>query len=70
MNLQGMIRIVVVEDEVLVKKGLILTTDWQKYGCEVVGEASNGIEGINIIERLKPDIVITDVRMPGLDGIR
>jgi len=69
-NLQGMIRIVVVEDEVLVKKGLILTTDWQKYGCEVVGEASNGIEGINIIERLKPDIVITDVRMPGLDGIK
>lgn len=65
-----MIRIVVVEDEVLVKKGLILTTDWQKYGCEVVGEASNGLEGISIIEKLKPDIVITDVRMPGLDGIK
>ncbi len=64
-----MIKIIVVEDETLVKKGLILTTDWQKYGCEVVGEASNGLEGMNAIARLKPDIVITDVRMPGLDGI-
>lgn len=64
-----MIRIVVVEDEILVKKGLILTTDWQKYDCEVVGEASNGIEGLEEINRMKPDIVITDVRMPGLDGI-
>lgn len=65
-----MIRVVVVEDEILVKKGLILTTDWQKYGCEVVGEASNGMEGIREISRIRPDIVITDVRMPGLDGIR
>lgn len=64
-----MIKVVVVEDEVLVKKGLILTTDWQKYGCEVVGEASNGMEGIREITRIRPDIVITDVRMPGLDGI-
>ncbi len=65
-----MIKIVVVEDEILVKKGLILTTDWQKYDCEVVGEASNGIEGIEVITNIKPDIVITDVRMPGLDGIK
>lgn len=64
-----MIRIVVVEDETLVKKGLILTTDWQKFGCEVVGEASNGLEGLEQISEKKPDIVITDVRMPGLDGI-
>lgn len=64
-----MIKIVVVEDEMLVKKGLILTTDWQKYGCEVVGEALNGLEGIEVIAEMKPDIVITDVRMPGLDGI-
>ncbi len=64
-----MIRIVVVEDEALVKRGLILTTDWLKFDCEVVGEASNGLEGIETIAKIKPDIVITDVRMPGLDGI-
>jgi two-component system response regulator YesN len=65
-----MIKIVVVEDEMLVKKGLILTTDWQKFDCEVVGEASNGIEGIEIIRKKRPEIVITDVRMPGMDGIK
>jgi two-component system response regulator YesN len=65
-----MIRIVIVEDEALVKKGLRLTTDWQGFGCEVVGEASNGFEGIEVITRLKPDIVITDIRMPGLDGLQ
>ena len=64
-----MIKIVVVEDEMLVKKGLILTTDWQKFDCEVVGEASNGIEGIEVIQGKRPDIVITDVRMPGMDGL-
>lgn len=64
-----MISVVVVEDEMLVKKGLILTTDWQKYNCEVVGEAANGLDGVREIEKMKPDIVITDVRMPGLDGI-
>lgn len=65
-----MIKIVVVEDEILVKKGIILTTNWQKFDCEVVGEASNGIEGIDIITKIKPDIVLTDIRMPGLDGIK
>ena len=65
-----MIKIVVVEDEMLVKKGLILTTDWQKFNCEVVGDAANGMEGIEVIGRMQPDIVITDVRMPGLDGIK
>jgi len=65
-----MIRIVVVEDEILVKKGIILTTDWQKFECEVVGDASNGYEGIEVITKLHPDIVITDIKMPGLDGVK
>jgi two-component system response regulator YesN len=65
-----MIRVVIIEDEVLVKKGLMLTTDWESFGCEVVGEASNGIEGVEVITRLRPDIVITDIRMPGMDGIQ
>lgn len=65
-----MIRIVIVEDEALVKKGLLLTTDWESFDCEVVGEASNGYEGVEVITKLKPDIVITDIRMPGLDGMQ
>ncbi len=64
-----MIKVIVVEDEMLVRKGLVLTTSWDDYQCEVVGEASNGLEGVEIIRNLKPDIVITDINMSGLDGI-
>lgn len=63
-------RIVVVEDSLLLRKGIIYTTDWKKLNCEVVGEADNGYGGCTIIEELQPDIVITDIRMPGIDGIK
>jgi two-component system response regulator YesN len=64
-----MLSVVVVEDEKVLRKGLILTTPWLEYGCKIVGEADNGIEGEKLIERLQPDIVLTDVIMPGLNGI-
>jgi len=64
-----MIKIVIVEDEILVKKGLILTIPWESYGCSIIGDAGNGPEGYDLILKLKPDLVITDVRMPGFDGV-
>lgn len=65
-----MYRVVVVEDADLLRKGIILTTEWEKVNCEVVGEAENGLVGVERILELQPDIVITDIRMPGLDGIQ
>lgn len=62
-------KVVIVEDELMARKGIILTVDWKSMGCIVVAEASNGIEGIKAIKRYKPDIVITDVQMPKMDGI-
>lgn len=64
-----MFRIVVVEDEATVRRGLVMTTPWTEYNCKVIGEAQNGEEGLEIITRLKPDIVITDIKMPKLDGL-
>ncbi len=64
-----MLSVVVVEDEKVLRKGLILTTPWLEYGCKIIGEAENGIEGEELITRLQPDIVLTDVIMPGLNGI-
>ncbi|MCR1898322.1 response regulator [Irregularibacter muris] len=65
-----MIKVVVVEDEQLIRKGITLTTPWECFGCEVIGEGANGLQGKEMIERLKPDLVITDVRMPKMDGIQ
>jgi len=59
----------IVEDETLIRKGLALAVSWELFGCEVVGEAENGEEGLKLIQRIQPDLVITDVRMPKMDGI-
>lgn len=65
-----MFRLVIVDDEPTVRHGLMSYFEWDKYGIEVVGEADDGDVGLEVIESLKPDIVLTDVRMPQMDGIR
>lgn len=64
-----MIRVLIVEDEEFIRKGLVHTMDWLKMDCLVVGEAENGEEGYEKILQLKPDLVLTDIRMPKMDGI-
>ena len=62
-------KVVVVEDEELVRKGIVLTVDWSSVNCVVVGEASNGQDGLHIIRQCEPDLIITDIRMPRMDGL-
>ena len=64
-----MYKVVVVEDENVVRKGIILTIDWSTLDCVVVGDAANGEEGVELVDRLKPDIVVSDVKMPRMDGV-
>lgn len=64
-----MINVLLVEDEELIRQGMRYTIPWDQYGCEVIGEAKDGAEGIEKILELKPDIVITDVKMPKMDGL-
>ncbi|MCK0113639.1 response regulator transcription factor [Ornithinimicrobium sp. F0845] len=63
-----MIRIVVVDDQALVRSGLVLILN-QDPGLEVCGEASDGAEAVHVVKRERPDIVLMDIRMPGMDGI-
>lgn len=62
-------RIVIVEDEFRIRQGLGNLINKVDMGCRVIGEAENGYEGIKMIRDLEPDIVITDIRMPKIDGL-
>ena len=64
-----MYRVMIVEDEELLRKGLIFTFDWASLNCLIVGEARNGKEGLEMIRTLNPDLVITDIKMPVMDGL-
>lgn len=64
-----MYKMIVIDDEYLVRLGIRETIDWKVHQIEIVGEADNGLEGLRLIETLKPDIVLTDIKMPVMDGI-
>jgi two-component system response regulator YesN len=64
-----MIKSIVIEDEPAVRRELALLTPWDELGIVFSGEASNGTEGLELAVRVQPDIVITDIRMPGMDGL-
>ncbi|MBP3520890.1 MAG: response regulator [Oscillospiraceae bacterium] len=64
-----MMKVVVVEDEALVRRGIVLTVDWAGVDCAVVGEAADGMEGLEVIRESQPDLVVTDIKMPRLDGL-
>ena len=64
-----MIRVMIVDDERFVRRGIIQETDWELIGCEVVAEAANGTEALLKAREVKPDLVISDIRMPEMDGL-
>lgn len=65
-----MYRVLVCEDEYIIRKGLIFSIDWAKHQCCVIGEAENGEEGIQKILELQPDIIIADINMPICNGLQ
>jgi len=64
-----MYRVVLVDDERLIVRGLSSVVPWAELGCEVAGTAYDGQGGLELIRSLKPDIVLTDIRMPNMDGL-
>lgn len=63
-----MYKVLIVEDEALIRKGLIYSFNWSEFDCNVVAEAGNGEEGIQKIKEFHPDIVVLDINMPILNG--
>lgn len=60
----------IIDDEPIVRKGLISFIDWSLLECSIICEASNGIEAIDKIYKFLPDIIIADIKMPGLNGLK
>ena len=64
-----MIKVLIVEDENLIRKGLVYAINWMAMDSVVVGEGKDGREGLEKIAQLKPDVVMTDIKMPKMSGI-
>ena len=64
-----MYKVVIIDDEPIIVTGLVKLVPWASYGCEVAGTASDGMEGLELIRRIRPDIVFCDIYMPKMDGL-
>ncbi|MEG1805321.1 MAG: response regulator, partial [Clostridia bacterium] len=61
--------LIIADDEENIRTALINAVDWSEIGFEIVGEASNGIEALELIEKLEPDLLVSDIKMPFMSGI-
>jgi two-component system response regulator YesN len=64
-----MYKVVIIDDEPIILKGLTQLVPWKDYECEVAGTAEDGMEGLALIRKLHPDIVFSDIYMPKMDGL-
>ena len=70
--MQGVIlvfKVMIIDDEPIIRKGLRNIIDWKQYDCEICAEAADGVEGAELIRSLRPDIIFTDIKMPEVDGL-
>lgn len=65
----GLYRIMLVDDEEEVRKAMIRQMDWERLGFTVAGDAENGEDALEKLELLEPDVIMTDIRMPYMDGL-
>ena len=64
-----MYNILIVDDEPIVKIALRSILPWEEYGFFICGTAGNGLEALSLVEKQHPDVIITDLKMPGMDGL-
>ncbi len=66
---KNMYTLIIADDEYELRQALIRTVDWESIGFQVIGEAENGVEALELVEKLEPDLLLTDIKMPFLTGI-
>lgn len=65
-----MYKLILVDDEEDVREGVVRELDWKAIGFEVIEKAENGREALEMVERLQPDVVVTDIKMPFMNGLQ
>lgn len=64
------LRVLLVDDEIIIREGFKRLFDWEAHECEIVGEAADGMEALAKIDSLKPDIAIMDINIPIMSGLK
>jgi two-component system response regulator YesN len=64
-----MFKIVIVDDDEIIRKGIECDIPWEENGIKVAGSAKNGLEGLELVKELQPEIVLLDIKMPFMDGL-
>ena len=64
------LRVLLVDDEIMIREGFKKLFDWEAHDCQVIGEAADGMEALGKIDSLKPDIVIMDINIPIMNGLK
>lgn len=64
-----MYTVIFADDEEELRKAIIQKIDWNSIGFEIIGEAENGAEALELVEKLGPDLLLTDIKMPFVSGI-
>lgn len=64
------LNVLLVDDEIIIRQGFIKLFDWQAHDCQVIGQASDELEALSKIDELKPDIVIMDINIPIMNGLK
>ncbi len=65
----ALLKVVVVDDEKMIREGMAATFPWHELGMELVGAAENGLKALEVVAATKPQIILTDIRMPKMDGL-
>lgn len=64
-----MLKVIIIDDEVITRKGLVEFVNWEKFEMRVFGQASDGLEGLALARKVQPDLAICDIKMPRMNGI-
>ncbi|UZQ85164.1 response regulator [Thermoclostridium stercorarium] len=64
-----MYKVLLVDDERIIREGIASLINWKNCGFELIGAAESGIEALHMIKTYKPEVVITDIKMPALNGL-